>query len=154
MDEIIDRWRFVRSETLELLDVLNDEQLLLKPEGDTWQPMYYQFACIARTQLVYAKAAESGVMDFGLFASPLMPNKHDYQTKEQLIELLNMSEDDWKEAVDKNTVVVKWPDAHKSIEVHVMSLAEHERLHHGQLISYFTLLGIELPRSFKRNWAL
>ena len=37
---------------------------------------------------------------------------------------------------------------------HIALLQEHERLHHGQFIAYFTLAGIALPVSFRADWGL
>lgn len=31
---------------------------------------------------------------------------------------------------------------------------EHERIHHGQIIAYFSLANIQLPQSFKSLWSL
>lgn len=154
MDEFITRWHFVRSETLEILGSLDDSQLQFKPDGDKWQALFYQFSCMARTQLVYAIAAETGVMDFAVFGSKDLPSKDDYQTREALTSFLHASDKRWLKSLANNHGGVMWPDAQKSLNLHIAALTEHERLHHGQLISYFTLAGFELPKGFKRNWAL
>lgn len=154
MDEFLKRWNFVRSETIEILNSLDDERLTFKPEGEKWQALYFQFGCIGRTQLVYATAAETGLMDFSLFRSKNLPSKTDNQTKVSLESLLTTSNEKWVEVIHRSTAGVKWPDGNKSIQLHIAALAEHERLHQGQLISYFTLAGFELPSNFKRNWAL
>ena len=70
MEEAINAWIFTRTETKELLAALDDEQLSFKPEGDKWQPMYYQFACMIRTQHIYTKALNTGIMDFAYFNNP------------------------------------------------------------------------------------
>ena len=95
MDEFLKRWQFVRSESLEILHSLNDEQLLFKPEGDKWQPLYYQFACMGRTQLVYAKASKTGKMNFADFGSTDLPNKHEFQTAEKLDDFLKNCDKEW-----------------------------------------------------------
>jgi len=154
MDDFIKRWQFTRSETIEILQSLTDEQLQFKPEGDKWQSIFHQFGCISRTQLIYAKAAEDGVMDLSLFSSSKIPDKDSHQTNAAILAFLNESNDAWLTALSQNNGAVKWPGDKKPIEVHIMSLAEHERLHHGQLVSYFTTAGFELPPNFKRNWAL
>lgn len=158
MDDYLSRWKFVRSETLELLDALTDEQLSFQPEGPAWQPLYYQFGCVARTQLIYAEAIKVRKMDFALFSSDKFPGKHDNKTRGSLAELLDQAETAWQQAlaqlVGQQDGIVAWPDGDVSVAEHVARLAEHERLHHGQLISYFTLAGFELPKKFKNNWAL
>lgn len=151
---MISRWQFVRSETIELLQALSDEQLQFKPEGETWQPLFYQFGCMARTQLIYAEAVDTGRMDFSLFSSTELPAKDLRQTKSELLAFLHESNDAWLAALAQNQNGVDWPEGHKPADVHVMALAEHERLHQGQLISYFTVAGYDLPAGFKQNWAL
>lgn len=151
--EAIDAWIFARGETRELLGSLTDEQLLFKPEGDKWQPLYYQFACMVRTQLVYAKALQAGVMDFGYFADASLPAKHSLKTQEALSAAMDAAVDIWKTAIATGNSV-DWEGQTASTAGHIYRLISHERLHHGQLISYFTLAGYDLPPKFKGNWAL
>jgi hypothetical protein len=154
MDDFIVRWQFTRSETIEILKSLTDERLQFKPEGEKWQPMFHQFGCIGRTQLIYAKAAETGVMDFSLFGSSEITSKDLNQTVGGILAFLEDANSAWIAALRQNKAGVQWPDDNKRIELHITSLAEHERLHHGQLVTYFTLAGFELPAGFKNNWAL
>lgn len=154
MEEFLKHWHFVRSESLEILRSLSDEQLQFKPEGEKWQPLYYQFACMGRTQLVYAKAAKAGTLNFADFGSSDLPSKHEFQTVEKLSSFLEGCDKEWQDALIINQDGIDWPDGKKSTPMHIESLAEHERLHHGQLISYFTLAHIDLPSGFKNNWAL
>ena len=153
IDEILDEWHFVRSETLELFHALNDQQLQFTPPGDKWQPLFYQFACIGRTQVVYTKALQTGVMDIAYFSDEQLPNKHEHNTQAKLQKLLAEADEAFGAAA-KVVSHVAWPDRELSTVRHIAKLISHERLHHGQLISYFTLAGIDLPYDFKQNWAL
>ncbi|HSX30688.1 MAG TPA: DinB family protein [Candidatus Saccharimonadales bacterium] len=153
MDEAIDAWIFARSETRELLKTLDDQQLLFTPQGDKWQPLYYQFACMVRTQLVYAKALQMGVMDNSYFDNPSFHDKHDLKTRMALETALDAAVPIWKDAIATGNSV-NWYGKQVSTAGHIYHLISHERLHHGQLISYFTLAGYELPQAFKQNWAL
>lgn len=153
------QWNFVRSETLDILDSLDDQKLLYQPTGsDKWQPLYYQFACIARTQMVYAKAIKEGEMDFNWFESDEFPNKHQVKTKSELKELLVKADKMWSAAIvdqrRNEEFQVAWPGFKQSLPNHIVSLISHERIHHGELISYLTLGGFDLPKKFKQNWAL
>lgn len=154
----LNSWNFTRRETIEILYSLDDEKLQFKPKGDKWQLLCWEFGCIGRTQIVYTKAIETGFMDFSLFHSTLMPKKTDYQTRESIIKFLKESNLNWINAIksrEKNeNYIVNWPDTKVPLIKHIASLSEHERLHHGQFISYFTLAGFELPKGFKSNWAL
>jgi hypothetical protein len=93
-------------------------------------------------------------MDFSLFGSSEIPSKDINQTVNSILLFLEDADSTWLDAVINNDNGVIWPDGKKAIELHITSLAEHERLHHGQLVTYFTLAGFELPAGFKNNWAL
>lgn len=160
MDEIeqkfIKRWRFTRGETLEILENLTDEQLRFKPQGEQWQPMAYQFACCVRTQLVYAKAVRESKMDFSWFGSEEFPSKDALTTKDEIRDLLHKADQAWLDALESTAADAKiaWPDFSAPLVLHISNLLEHERMHLGQLISYHTMAGYELPPNFTRNWAL
>lgn len=151
-------WDFARSETLEILDSLDDKKLQFRPAGEKWQTLYWEFGCLGRTQLVYSKAIKESKMDFSWFNSKEMPNKDKYQTKQDIRKFLEEADKSWRRAIlskrrDENFKVV-WPGFKMSLPNHISALISHERLHHGQFISYFTLAGFDLPRGFKTNWAL
>ncbi|HLZ15237.1 MAG TPA: DinB family protein [Candidatus Saccharimonadales bacterium] len=152
-DEAMREWRLARAETLELLGALSDQDLLFRPVGAKWQPLYYQFACMARSQLVYARALQTGKMDFAYFTDPMLPDKQVQNDQERLKALFTQAERAWLTAVQTGTGV-QWPEYTLSLPAHIYRLISHERLHHGQLISYFTMAELELPEHFKQNWAL
>lgn len=153
LHEAIEYWLFTRSETQELLHSLTDEQLLFTPEGPKWQPLYYQFTCMVRVQLAYAKALRTGGMDFAYFADKSLPGKRSLKSRQQLDTAFNRAKGIWQSAI---TTIgsVKWYDQNVSVAGHIYRLVSHERMHQGQLISYFTLAGYKLPPNFKQIWAL
>ncbi len=151
-------WNFTRSETLEILHSLDDKKLQFKPEGNTWQPLFWEFGCIGRTQMVYSNAILTGKMDFSFFDSDKLPTKTTNQTVKDIEKFLEKTNTEWLELIRSKRrdedFKVKWPGNNMPLTVHIASLANHERLHHGQFISYFTLAGFDLPKNFKTNWAL
>ena len=153
LQEAIEYWIFTRSETRELLNSLTDEQLLFTPEGPKWQPLYYQFTCMLRVQLVYAKALRTGTMDFAYFVDEALPGKHVLKTRQELNTAFDNAMEIWKSSIATGDGV-RWLDQEISAAGHISRLVGHERLHHGQIISYFTLAGYELPTNFKQTWAL
>lgn len=148
------QWNFTRSETLEILNSLSDEELRFKPEGKTFQPLYYQFGCILRTQVVYTRAIVEGKMDFTWFHEESLLVK----TRKELKAKFEKADKEWGMAIKNKRrdekFKIAWPGFKQSVPNHIVSLVAHERLHHGQLITYFTLAGFELPKNFKNNWAL
>ena len=154
--EALRDWEFVRYETYELLDALSDKKLAFMPEGNKrWQPLSYQFACMGRTQLVYAWALAKGFMDQADFSGKGLPNKQDIRTRSDLRHLLEWADQEWFSALGSGINEVRWLHGQSlSRSAHLYRLVAHERLHHGQIISYFTLADYKLPAEFKRNWAL
>lgn len=155
VQQFINRWNYVRSETLEILSKLAQTQMSFKPEGQKWQPMYAHFSCIAKTQRVYTKAIDVGTMDFAFFHTLELPDKSKFGDKKFAEDYLAESNRLWLSAIHNSKGIIIWDKQLKVILTnHIARLAEHERLHHGQLVSYFTLANIELPTNFKANWAL
>lgn len=158
VNSFVRSWNFTRSETLELLEALTDKQLLYKPSGAKWQSLAYQFGCVGRTQTIYTHAIENGVMDFSWFADKSIPSKNDYVTGTTIKSFLEVADKKWTEAIREKgreeDFLIKWPGFNRPLTNHISALMNHERIHHGQLISYFTLGDYDLPPKFKANWAL
>ncbi len=154
--DLIAEWGFVRSETTNLLRALTDNQLLFTPEGDAWKPLFWQFACCARTQIVYTRALENGTMDMTLFSSAELPDKTTLNTRHALQDSLILTDEAWHTALAtvSDQTHIGWDSGALTPGRHIAKLISHERLHHGQLLSYFTLAGFTLPINFKQNWAL
>jgi len=158
VNSFVRNWNFTRSETLEILDSLNDKKLEFKPKGEKWQPLYWEFGCLIRSQIIYTEAIGTGKMDFSLFVSKEIPKKDAYQTKSQILKALEESDKKWTNVVRsrrrEEDFQVIWPTFKRPFIQHIAKLSEHERIHHGQIISYFTLAGFDLPSKFKTNWNL
>lgn len=156
LNGMIHAWSYTRSETTEILASLEDSQLQFKPQGEKWQPLYYQFLCIAQAQKAYTEAIKSGQLNFNNF--DIESERAKNQTKQALLKDLTQLNDEWLKQLKSKLLdedfKISWPNYQTSLIAHIAALAEHERLHHGQLISYFTLAGFDLPEGFKRNWAL
>ncbi len=154
MKDVIDIWVFARTELIELLNSLSDEQLQFKPEGERWQPLYYQFACCLRTQLVFIRSLNEGVMDFAWYGDENLPNKNELSSKTKLLEQIEMNKEQMVHALESSQDLIEWPDSTMTKNAHISALTAHERMHIGQIISYFELANFELPKTFKENWSL
>lgn len=152
------QWNFTRSETSEILNSLDDEQLQFKPEGEKWKTLFEQFSCIYLTQVVYSRSIKEGRMKYRWFHDQEASEMTKLSTKEELIKALQKADKKWIEAIrekrEDEEFKVKWPGFNQNLLNTMSSLIAHERLHHGQLIAYFTLAGFELPKNFKENWSL
>ncbi len=154
MKDVIDIWIFARTELLELLSSLDDGQLKFKPEGNRWQPLYYQFACCLRTQLVFIRALNEGVMDLSWYGDKSLPNKHDMETRSKLLDQAEVNKEKMISALQSSRDSIEWSDGIRTKNFHIAALIAHERMHLGQIISYFDMAGFTLPKSFRDNWSL
>ena len=158
VDAFLQGWQSTRGETRAIVECLTDEQFQIRPPGAAWKPLYWQFGCIGRTQQVYTRALVTGRLDFAFFASPTIPAHDTFVTGGEIARFLDESEQEWIEAIRRRRqderYTVQWPEKDVPLVWHIAALQEHERLHHGQFIAYFTLAGLELPEPFRANWGL
>ncbi|MBI2600551.1 hypothetical protein HYW42_01245 [Candidatus Daviesbacteria bacterium] len=113
---------------------------------------------MAQTQMVYAKAIEQGKMDYSWFRNEEFIDRSQLKTIKELMDYLMKANKKWVDVIRKRRededFKIKWPGANLNLPNHITALISHERLHHGQIISYSTLAGFILPKGFKSNWAL
>ena len=153
---LLSGWEWTLNHRYELLGSLKDSDLKFTPTGSSkFQDIQYQFACIGSTQLAYTKMLREGRWSnkyFGAFKERL---RGVYEVK-ALEKILKEADEKFKNAIMKfsGEDVFDWGDYKAPVYSVVVILQEHERLHHGQLITYFTLAGLEFPKNFKRDWHL
>lgn len=150
-EKLMMNFKWSRNNTLLILQELSDEDLKLKPKGERWQSLGFQFACLITTTDTYfrkikghkdTKYGKVYLRDKALTRDDLTSGELIYKILESQIEELNnlLKEMDQK-GVDKHLR-------------HILNLFSHEYLHQGQLVSYFTIFGKKLPARFSRSWAL
>ena len=155
--ELLGNWKFAVGQRYELLSVLKDSDLAFTPQGsEKFKDLQYQFACIGSTEKAYTEMIKNGLkFDVSLFS----------KIKDDLVKLHTTTELKTKlEEIDRgfeDTIknfsgdeVFDWGDTTSPVWRLITVLQEHERLHHGQLITYFTLADIEFPDNFKKMWNL
>lgn len=149
-------WSYTLSHRYELLGGLKDKDLEFTPtQSKKFKDLQYQFACIGLTQLSYAKMLREGRFSskyFSIFETELTKLRN----KRELMAKLKEIDKEFKKEIlkysDKDTFL--WEDIKIPVWRIITFLQEHERLHHGQLISYFTLAGLKFPSQFKKDWNL
>lgn len=153
--ELAEKWmmsfKWSRNNTLEILQSLTDVDLKLKPVGDKFQDLGFQFACLATTTDTYLRRiTKHEDKSFGkLYLNGKMLTKSDLNTGQQLHQILE------DQITQINDLLI---DISGEVLVehlrHLINISDHEYLHQGQLVSYFTWLGKALPSRFKKAWAL
>jgi uncharacterized damage-inducible protein DinB len=142
-----------RKLTYELLDQLSEEALGRKwprPGLDTFSKHFQEMALVEQS---FTKALYSGIMDFSpvpdVFAFMQVPQR------ERLRAMLGEADASLAKALQgKVKRTVRWDDITIPIEGHFTSLISHEVYHHGQMTLALYALGLDLPESWKRSWAL
>lgn len=144
-------FKWSRNNTLLILQELSDSDLSLKPEGDKFQSLGFQFACLITTTDTYLrKITKFKDSKFGkAYIDGKVYIKEDLNSKELLLKILDYQLNQYNDLLAE--MDEKALDKHLR---HLLNVMSHEYLHQGQLVSYFTLFGKKLPSRFARAWAL
>jgi uncharacterized damage-inducible protein DinB len=143
------QWHFVRGLTRDLLESLSDQELTATP-GLSLGCWWKQFRHMGRVQENYLEAIETRTVRFGIegtsySAGPSKGNLLKYLAGLDF-RLMNYLQGDIDLKID-------WFGEQKSLAQHLMYLADHEVLHHGQWIVYRKQLGGGFPASWS-TWGL
>ena len=146
LDLFKNEWTFTRGLTLDLLDSLSEVELS-EPPGRDLGPFWKQFRHVGRLQECYQDALNTGRIKFdydhkryrGSCSREALKN----YLQELDRELLQAIEQvDWNMSID-------WDGDNIGVFQHLMRMASHEILHHGQWILYARLMEKKLPPSWK-----
>jgi len=145
-----DQWHLVRTLTRDLLMFMPEEDLILTP-GAGLGPWWKQFRHMGRIQENYLDALTSGKMQFGFAGASYAGDA----TKQALAQYLDHLDQRLESLINKGLPqkTVDWFGEPKPVVQHLLCLADHELLHHGQWIVYRRLLGGAFPHSW-RMWGL
>lgn len=144
-------FKWSRNNTLLILQELSDTDLNLKPEGDKWQNLGFQFACLVTTTDTYfRKITKFKDSKYGkVYFERKVYTKDDLTSGELLFKILESQVEQLNDLLKE--MDEKALDKHLR---HLLNITNHEYLHQGQLVSYFTMFGKKLPARFKKSWAL
>lgn len=146
----IEEWRFTRGLTLDLLSSLNPDELAYSP-GQNLGPLWKQFRHLGRIQENYADALDSGTIRFTVDRARGQEARHQAALHDYLCSLD-------QELFDRVTGLdfsrtIDWFGQSVGVYEHLMRLASHETLHHGQWVVYLKLLDKNFPPSWSA-WGL
>lgn len=144
-------FKWSRNNTLLILQELSDTDLNLKPEGDKWQNLGFQFACLVTTiDTYFRKITKFKDSKYGkVYFEGKVYTKDDLTSGELLFKILESQVEQLNDLLKE--MDEKALDKHLR---HLLNITNHEYLHQGQLVSYFTMFGKKLPARFKKSWAL
>lgn len=154
---LLDGWKFTRRQTSELLESLADKDLNFTPKGSPkFKDLQSQFACLGATQLAYTRMLEEKKTFISKYFEPFKKELIKLRKKSELRKKLEKIDKEFQKTIlkSKDGDCFDWGDVKTPVWRIITLLQEHERLHHGQLISYFTLAGFKFPAGFKQTWDL
>jgi uncharacterized damage-inducible protein DinB len=139
------QWSFLRGLTIDLLLELNEQELTLSPHP-TLGPWWKQFRHIGRVQENYISAIRTGQVDFSIQSATY----HGGASKTALIAYLRKLDDELLNLISsKNeSFTIDWFGEQKPLCNHLLHLCDHETLHHGQWVTYRSILGGQFPKSW------
>jgi uncharacterized damage-inducible protein DinB len=138
IDHFKSQWKFLRGLTNDLLESISQEEMVRSP-GTSVGPWWKQFRHVGRVQENYLNAINTGAVKFGFENTTY--RGHD--SKEELQKYLRTLDDRLNSLLQTEIRQpdIDWFGKKVTIAKHLLYLADHELLHHGQWILYARLMG-------------
>ena len=120
------------------------ENISQKPFDNRFTSFAWEFACLIRSRLCYLDALKTG--EFNFTDREGIPNKEELvkNSKSEMLNLLSTT----STALLSEIAQIGTQDKVATI----IWLLQHERIHHGKLMLYFSKADLEIPDSFKKTW--
>lgn len=146
LDIFKSEWAFTRGLTLDLLDSLTDADLSEAPGLDLG-PFWKQFRHVGRLQECYQEALSTKEVRFD-YENKRYRGGCSKGTLKNYLQELDGELSKAIEQMDRN-MTIGWDGKEVGVFQHLMRMASHEILHHGQWILYDRLMEKKLPLSWK-----
>ena len=145
LDLFKNEWTFTRELTADLLDSLTDVELSQVPCGNLG-PFWKQVRHVGRLQECYVEALNTKTISFDYAnkryeggCSKVALKTYLQDLDRDLLQVIEQV--DWK-------MTINWEGEKVGVFQHLMRMASHEILHHGQWILYARLMGKKMPPSW------
>ncbi|EKD99440.1 MAG: hypothetical protein ACD_22C00256G0013 [uncultured bacterium] len=137
-------WRNVNTATISFANTVPTDIWTTRPFEKRFTTYSWEFACLARTRICYLKGLKTGNLIFSPQTD--IPNKKDMTgwDKKDIISSL-------KDSARKILTEIEKIQTTSKVSF-VISLLQHERLHQGKLILYYSISKLEIPKSFRKTW--
>lgn len=153
-NDFVERWRFVRTMTVDFIRAASDECLDFRP-GPSFMTIREQAGHLSEVQGVYQLALSGDETDWGR-KPELAPTS---QSAEAIIEALVARDrelDDLLEALAPRAQDhrIAWYGSDLTITAFGSVFIQHESLHHGQWAAHAALGGYSTPPTWLLKWGL
>lgn len=154
LKQVVDDWRYLRSNTKAFINELTDEELnrkMPRPGIDTFMKHFEEMCDVEQA---YLDACISGVMEFDC-----VKENDEYRgssTRDDILSKMQIQDDRMDDIISQyEDNRVTWDeDDVKTICSQLRNLCMHETLHIGQLIAFSYVMGISIPECVVEGWAL
>lgn len=148
---ITTHWHGLRTMTYDLLDQLGPADMEQTLPFPTSQKLGYQFICMLGTQESWLSKLERG--EWEGWSCSLWTDDGPPPTIGQIRQRMQSTDERMLALLQRGDLLHAFPNGTAPLE-HYLRLAEHESLHHGQLINFIYALELPIPDSWADNWAL
>lgn len=145
-----EQWKFLRNLTYDFVESIPASGLEESP-GENLSPWWKQFRHLGRVQENYLAALDTGIIQFTTESS----SYHGGADKAGIVEYLHKLDVRLLELLELQnpSKTIDWSGTPFTLGKHLLCLADHEILHHGQWVVYRQVLGGKFPPSWS-VWGL
>ncbi len=156
LEKVFKRFKWTRNNSIQIFEHAGKSGILeyaLKPSPKskyTFQPITFQFQCIATTANAYQRIlTNNSNVQFGIFVEDGEVTSKKDLNKEKIFKIL-------KNQLTELEELFKNYDEKQALENidNILAISNHEYLHQGELILMFREADAELPERFAKAWAL
>lgn len=144
IQDLKNAWRNCNCATIDFCQSVPSDKWLNKPFELRFRSFAWEFACLTRVRYCYLKALRTGVFLFNYQED--IPDKDilaKMNKQEVLMRLQNLSKE----------LLLEIEKIKTNYQIQrVIWLLQHERIHQGKLMLYFSNADFKLPKSFVKTW--
>jgi uncharacterized damage-inducible protein DinB len=151
LKNLIDNWNEINQTTLELINSVPSEYYYIKPFKSRFKSFAWEFSCIFSTRIGYIRGLSEKILNEKCFQED--DKKLEKLSKEEMIQRIKETNIKFIEIIknEKIKTIDYWNE--KNTKESVISwLMQHEQLHYGKLILYFSKLNLKIPKSLQEMW--
>ena len=146
IDHFISQWKFLRGLTRDLLETISQDEMARAPDPSVG-PWWKQFRHVARVQENYLTGIETVTVKFGFEGTTYQGGESKAELQKYLQRMDNRLYAFLQTEIRQPEI--DWFGQKMPIAKHLLCLADHELLNHGQWILCARILGKKMPPSWQ-----
>jgi hypothetical protein len=151
LKNLIDNWNEVNQTTLDLLNSLPEQYYHSKPFQPRFKSFAWEFSCVFSTRVGYIKGLSEKVLDEKCFQED--DKKLEKLSKKEIIQKIKETNTKIIEIIkDEKIKTIDYWNKKSTKEITISWLMQHEQLHYGKLILYFSKLNLKIPKLLQEMW--